>query len=84
MFSGLKGIIILDSLGDLDKYEKQIEELRNLAGLPILERKEIGLESLRQNIMEAVIRHEEKTRASCVCGAHLQAKKIRVSAFMCE
>jgi hypothetical protein len=64
MFSGLKGIILLDSLGDLDTYEKQIEEFRTLICLPILERKEIGLESLRQTITEAVLRHEDKTRSA--------------------
>lgn len=63
MFNGIEGIVLLDSLGDLDKYEKQIEEFRNLVGLPILERKEIGLEGLRQNIIEALGRNEEKARA---------------------
>ena len=63
MFNGIKGIVLLDSLGDLDKYEKQIEEFRNLVGLPILERKEIGLVGLRQNIIEALGQNEEKTRA---------------------
>ncbi len=61
MFTGIKGIILLDSLGDLDKYEKQINEFRNLSGLPILKRKEIGLEGLRQNVMEALRRHEKET-----------------------
>lgn len=67
MFTGIKGIILLDSLGDLDKYEEQIDEFRNLSGLHILKRMEIGLDGLRQNIMEALGRHEEKNALEQAC-----------------
>jgi hypothetical protein len=56
MFSGLKGIILLDSLGNLAKYKKEIEELRNITGLPILERKDIGLENLKRTVLKATER----------------------------
>lgn len=56
LFSGLKGIVLLDSLGNLDNYKKEIEELQNFTNLPILEKRNIGLENLNQVIMEATKR----------------------------
>jgi hypothetical protein len=56
MFSCLKGIVLLDSLGNLENYEKEIEELRSYTRLPILERRNIGLGNLRHVILEATKR----------------------------
>jgi len=56
LFNGLKGIVLLDSLGNLDNYEKEIEELQSFTGLPILEKRNIGLENLKQVILEATRR----------------------------
>lgn len=56
MFSGLKGIVLLDSLGNLDNYKKEIEELQSFTSLPILEKRNIGLENLKQVILEATKR----------------------------
>jgi hypothetical protein len=53
MFSGLKGIVLLDTLGNLDNYEQEIKEIQYFTGLPILERRNIGLENLKQVILEA-------------------------------
>lgn len=56
LFTGLKGIVLLDSLGNLNDYKKEIEKLQNFTHLPILERRNIGLENLRQVINEATRR----------------------------
>jgi hypothetical protein len=40
----------------LDNYERDIDEFRNFTGLPIIERREVGLENLRQVILEATKR----------------------------
>jgi hypothetical protein len=53
MFSVLKGIVLLDTLGNLDKYETEIKELSEFTRLPILEKKKIGLENLKQVVAEA-------------------------------
>lgn len=56
LFAGLKGIVLLDSLGNLDDYKEEIEELQNFTRLPILERRNIGLENLHQVIHAATKR----------------------------
>ena len=56
MFSDLRGIILLDSVGDLDSSKEEIEEFSSYTGLPILERKNVGLENLREVISEAIKR----------------------------
>lgn len=60
MFSMLKGIILLDSLGDLDGYKEKIKEICDYTGLKILERKDVGIESLKEVIFEAIKRLNEK------------------------
>ena len=60
MFSGLKGIVLLDTLGDLENYRKQIEEISGFTRLPILETRKIGLDNLREVVLEAT----EKTNRS--------------------
>lgn len=60
MFSMLKGIILLDSLGDLDDYKEKIEEICDYTGLKILDRKDVGVESLKEVIFQAIKRLNEK------------------------
>ena len=56
LFNGLKGIVLLDSLGNLDNHKKEIEELQSFTGLPILEKRSIGLENLKKLILESTKR----------------------------
>ncbi len=60
MFSMLKGFILLDSLGDLDDYEEKIQEICDYTGLKILERKNVGIESLKEVIFQAIKRLNAK------------------------
>jgi hypothetical protein len=56
-FSGLKGIMLLDTLGEA---EKNIEEIAKLNfGLPVLETKKIGLDNLKLVISEAIERNNQ-------------------------
>ncbi len=59
MFSGIKGIVLLDTCGDAEKYKEELEKLN--IELPILETREIGLENLKRVIFEAI---ERATRAT--------------------
>ncbi len=56
MFSMLEGIILLDAMGDLDAYEARIREASLRTGLPVLERKNIGLGGLKAVIGDALNR----------------------------
>lgn len=54
MFSGIKGIVLLDTCGN---SEKCLEELKKSGmGLPILETREIGLENVRRVVFDAIER----------------------------
>jgi hypothetical protein len=59
MFSGLKGIVLLDTCGNAEKHKKELEKTG--IDLPILETRMIGLENLRQVIFDAI---ERATRAT--------------------
>jgi hypothetical protein len=63
LFCGIRGIVLLDTLGDADKRKNQIEKLDT--GLNILETREIGLEKLKQVISEAIERNKQKLADSC-------------------
>lgn len=52
MFSGFKGIILLDTLGNLEDYKHQIQDFVNFSGLKILETRKIGTNSLKQLIIQ--------------------------------
>ncbi len=54
MFSCLKGIVLLDSLGNFNKYAREIEEIKNFTRLPILEKIDVGLGNLNQVIVESI------------------------------
>ena len=56
----LDGIILLNAMGDLDDYQSEIDELVERTGLPILDRKEIGLDGLKNILLEALDRNRQK------------------------
>jgi hypothetical protein len=58
LFSGLKGIIILDTLGDADSLKREIEKLNT--GLTILETRPVGLENVKHVIQEAIRRNRQQ------------------------
>ena len=60
MFSMLDGIVLLDATGDLNAYQSKIEEIADHTGLPILERKNIGLEGFKNVLLEALDRNQQK------------------------
>jgi hypothetical protein len=64
MFSMLDGIVLLDAKGDLDEYRSEIDEIADYTGLPILERKNIGLDSFRNIFIEALDRNRIKRSAN--------------------
>jgi hypothetical protein len=59
MFSGIKGIVLLDTCGNAEKYKEELEKLD--IGLPILETREIGLENVKRVIFDAI---EHATRVT--------------------
>lgn len=58
LFSGLKGIVLLDTLGESSKNREELEKLNT--GLTILETKTVGLDKLKQVILEAMERNRQK------------------------
>jgi hypothetical protein len=60
MFSMLDGIILLDSMGNLDDYQSKIDEIVDHTGLPILDRKKIGVDGLKDVLLEALDRNRRK------------------------
>ena len=64
MFSMLDGIVLLDAIGDLDEHRAKIDEIADYTGLPILERKNIGLEGLKNILLEALDRNRQKRPAN--------------------
>ena len=56
MFNMLDGIILLDALGDLDAYRDQIDAISQKIALPILERKNVGLNGLKAVVQDALER----------------------------
>ena len=52
MFSGIKGIVLLDTCGDADKCIEDLE--KSGIGLKILETRKIGLENVKQVILDAI------------------------------
>ena len=67
LFSGLKGIALLDTLGEPDKSKEEIEKLHT--GLKVLETKSIGLEKLKQLLLEVIERNKQKTKTRCATGS---------------
>jgi hypothetical protein len=59
LFSGLRGIVLLDTVGDSGRLKREIEQLNT--GLTILETRPIGLENVKRVILEAIERNKQKT-----------------------
>lgn len=53
-FSILKGIMLFDSLEDLDEYKNDMEEFSNYIGLPIMGKKLTGLDRLKVFLLETI------------------------------
>jgi hypothetical protein len=60
MFVGLKGIVPLDTLGNLENYQKEISEISSFTGLPVLETKKVGLDGLRDVVSGALEKQSRK------------------------
>jgi len=54
MFSGIKGIVLLDTCGNANECCEELE--KSGLGLPILETMEVGLENVRRVIFDAIQR----------------------------
>ena len=54
LFSGIKGIVVLDTLGNAKQCREELEA--SGLGLPILETREIGLEGVSQVVSKAIKR----------------------------
>ncbi len=52
MFSGIKGIVILDTLGNAEECRRELE--KSGMGLVILETRAVGLENIRRVVQEAI------------------------------
>lgn len=52
MFSGIKGIVLLDTCGDAEKCKEDLE--KSGMGLKVLETRKIGLENVKQVILDAI------------------------------
>ena len=50
MFNGFNGIILLNTTGNLDQYENQIQNFIDFTGLKILETRKIEANQLKQLI----------------------------------
>ena len=53
-FSVLKGLFLLDTLGNLNDFEKEIEDIRKYTDLPVVERRNIGIRGIQSVITEAI------------------------------
>jgi hypothetical protein len=53
-FQHLNGLIIINSLGDLDEFKKDIEEFSYHTGLEVKSIKNVGLNGLKSVILEAI------------------------------
>ncbi len=60
MFAGLRGIVLLDTLGEAEKYKAQIDSLNT--GLKIIEVKKVGTDKLRLVILEALKKHKQEKK----------------------
>ncbi len=60
LFSGIKGIVLLDTLENAEKCKIDIEKIDT--GLSILETKKVGVESLLKVLSEAIQKNQERTK----------------------
>jgi len=52
--------ILLDDMEDLDDYQSKIDYIADHTDLPILESKEVGLEGLKNILLDALDRNQHK------------------------
>jgi hypothetical protein len=57
MFSPLAGIILIDSLGNLSRFQDRIDEISDRTGLAVVESRAVGLSGLQQLLLEAIERN---------------------------
>ena len=55
-FNMLKGIMLVDSLGDMLRHRNRIEYFSDQTGLPVLEHRVVGLDGLKAVVKEALQR----------------------------
>ena len=58
LFSGIKGIIILDTMGNIAELKSNVAKLDT--GLLILETKPVGCDNVKNVIQEAIERNEQR------------------------
>jgi hypothetical protein len=58
LFNGIRGIVILDTLGDIAGLKSKIEKLDT--GLLVLETRTIGCDNVENVIREAIERNEKR------------------------
>jgi len=59
-FKELDGLIIVDSLGNLDDLERDIKEFSHHSGLEVKEQRSVGLDGLKSLIKEAIKKLQDK------------------------
>ena len=62
MFEDLSGIIVIDSLDNLDELKSDIEEFSQHTGLQVKNRKTVGLDGLKTVIDEAIKKLQKKPK----------------------
>lgn len=60
LFKGVRGIVVLDTLGDADRLKAEVEELNT--GLRILETRIVGCENVKNVINEAIAKNKTKAK----------------------
>ena len=63
-FSGLRGIIILDTLGNANKLESEVKGLHT--SLEILETRQVGCENVKNVVNEAIERNKQKRMSKII------------------
>lgn len=61
LFSGLEGIILLDSLGNLNEFEDEINKFSKHTGLPVLDKIAVGIDGVQDVILEAISKLRART-----------------------
>ncbi len=60
LFTGLRGIILLDTTGNPEQLKAKVEEVDT--GLPILETRPVGLENVKKVVKEAIEKKNKQKR----------------------
>ena len=54
LFRDLKGVILIDSLGNLDEFKSDIEKFKSNTGLSVKNKEDVGIHGLKAVILEAI------------------------------